>query len=253
VAPSGRLAEDYLPARAITLTRFSLRHLPELVLCNSAEIMRTAGVAAQVVADPYRSQLPPHAQANDGLAIGMVGRLAPWKGQDVFLRAFAALDAPDAQARIIGLAMFGEDDYAEQLRALTDTLGLADRVTFVGFTHTVERELAQLDVLVHASVVPEPFGQVVVEGMAAGLAVIATAAGGPLEIITPEVDGLLVAPGDVAALTTALQRLTGDAALRAHLGGAAANRARDFRPEVIGERAMRLYRELLGVPAAVPE
>jgi glycosyltransferase involved in cell wall biosynthesis len=118
-------------------------------------------------------------------------------------------------------------------------------VTFVGFTEHVERELAGLDILVHASVVPEPFGQVVVEGMAAGLAVIASAAGGPLEIITPELDGLLAPPGDVAALAASLRRLSGDAALRERLGQAAVLRALDFGPGPIGDRVQQLYRDLL--------
>lgn len=250
-----RLAEDYLPARAITLTRFALRHLPDLVLCNSRETLTRAGLAAgrgaivssPVVHDPYQPRVHFERRATTGLVVGMVGRLAPWKGQDAFLRAFAVAfaDVPAARARIIGSAMFGEDDYAEQLRALTDTLGLADRVTFVGFTPTVERELARLDVLVHASVVPEPFGQVVVEGMAAGLAVVASAAGGPQEIVTDEVDGLLVAPADVGLLATTLQRLSGDPALRERLGQAAVVRAADFAPEAIGARVMSLYRELL--------
>lgn len=243
-----RLAEDYLPARAITLTRLALRHLPDVVVCNSAETMRTARVAAQVVPDPYRPQVPPQTRAHDGMVVGMVGRLAPWKGQDVFLRAFAAAFAeqPSVQARIVGSAMFGEhDDYAVGLRILTAELGLDGRVTFVGFTTDVEHELGRLDVLVHASVVAEPFGQVVVEGMAAGLPVVATAAGGPLEIVTPEVDGLLVTPGDVAELATALDRSANDGTLRERLGHAAQTRAHDFAPEIIGPRMVVLYREML--------
>lgn len=245
-----RLAEDYLPARAITLTRLAMRHLPDVVVCNSAETMRTARVAAQVVPDPYCPQLPTQARADHGMVVGMVGRLAPWKGQDVFLRAFAAAFAeqPWVQARIVGSAMFGEHDYPAGLRALTTELGLDEQVAFVGFTTDVEHELRRLDVLVHASVVAEPFGQVVVEGMAAGLPVVATAAGGPLEIITAEVDGLLTAPADVAELATALVRLANDGALRERLGHAAQTRAYEFAPELIGAQMMVLYREMLARP-----
>jgi len=87
-----------------------------------------------------------------------------------------------------------------------------------------------------------------VEGMAAGLPVVATAAGGPLEIITPEVDGLLTAPADVAELATALGRLANDGALRERLGQAAQNRAYEFAPELIGAQMMVLYREMLARP-----
>lgn len=105
-----------------------------------------------------------------------------------------------------------------------------------------------MHVLVHASTAPEPFGQVIVEGMAAGLAVIATRAGGPVEIITPGVDGVLVAPGDVAELAAAMTRVVDDDALRDRLGEAAMARARDFSPEIIGKAVQEIYRELLARP-----
>jgi glycosyltransferase involved in cell wall biosynthesis len=252
-----RIADDYLPRRAVWLTRIALRRLPDLVVCNSAETLRSAQigsssatvVASPVVHDPYQPSEAPRAH-RDAPVIGMLGRLAPWKGQDVFLRAFAeaARDHPQLRARVIGAAMFGEDDYAEELRRLARDLGVAERVEFVGFTSEVERELATLDVLVHASVTPEPFGQVIVEGMAAGLAVVAAAAGGPLEIVSNGVDGLLVPPGDVRALADALRRLVDDPALRERLGRAGVRRARDFTPERIADSMRSIYRELLAAP-----
>jgi glycosyltransferase involved in cell wall biosynthesis len=252
-----RLAEDYLPRRAVWLTRVAVRSLPDLVICNSAETFRTARigassaavVASPVVHDPYEASAAARAD-HETPVVGILGRLAPWKGQDVFLRAFADVvrERPGIRARVIGAAMFGEDDYAEGLRQLARELGIDDRVEFAGFSDEVERELARLDVLVHASVTPEPFGQVIVEGMAAGLAVIATAAGGPLEIITDDVDGLLVAPGDVNALSSALGRLLDDRDLRHRLGRAGVRRARDFSPERIGETVQAIYRELLCAP-----
>jgi glycosyltransferase involved in cell wall biosynthesis len=249
-----RIADDYLPHRAVVLTRFALRHLPDLVLCNSAETLRTSSVTSSsaavvgspVVHDPYQP-VSVESLWRATPVIGMVGRLSPWKGQDIFLRAFASAfaDRPDVHARIVGSAMFGEDEYAAQLRALVNDLGLDERVTLVGFTDRVEQELAGMDVLVHASTAPEPFGQVIVEGMAAGLAVIATRAGGPVEIITDGVDGILVTPGDPAALAAALTQTVGDPDLRARLGAAAMTRARDFSPEIIGQEVREIYRQVL--------
>lgn len=249
-----RIADDYLPPGAVRLTRALLRVLPDLVVCNSAETLRTAGqhvragaiVGSPVVHDPYARRepsLPPRGSN----VIGIVGRLAEWKGQHVFVRALAELrhEFPSTLGRIVGSAMFGEDAYERQLRALVDELGLGDAVTFTGFVPQVEDELAKLDVLVHASVVPEPFGQVVVEGMAAGLPVIATNAGGPAEVITDEVDGLLVPPGDVSALAAALRRIAVDHDLRVRLGGAATATAQQFSPDVIGRQMRELYDELL--------
>ena len=80
---------------------------------------------------------------------------------------------------------------------------------FRGFRPDMGSELERVDAMIHASVIPEPFGQVVIEGMAAGLAVVASDAGGPAEVITHEVDGLLYPPGDVAALAVLLRRLGG--------------------------------------------
>jgi glycosyltransferase involved in cell wall biosynthesis len=81
--------------------------------------------------------------------------------------------------------------------------------------------------------------------MAAGLPVVATWAGGPAEIITNEIDGLLVPPGDVPALTNALRRLLDDETLRQRLGKAARERAKDFAPAVIGAQVRGLYDQLL--------
>jgi glycosyltransferase involved in cell wall biosynthesis len=141
--------------------------------------------------------------------------------------------------------MFGEAAYEASLHSLVDELGLSGRVEFAGFREDVQRELLDANVLVHASLSPEPFGQVVVEGMAAGLPVVAAAAGGPAEIIESEVNGLLFTPGSVSALATELQRLAQDEALRDRLGAQARIRAALFRPEKVGENVMTLYLRLL--------
>lgn len=253
-----RIATDYLPSSAVRLTRALLRVLPDMVVCNSAETLRTAGtgvragavVGSPVVPDPYEPSAIGTA-AHEGFVIGIVGRLAEWKGQHVFLRALAELRSnhPEIHGRIIGSAMFGEDDFERRLRELADQLGLSTAVTFTGFVEHVEAELANLDVLVHASIVPEPFGQVVVEGMAAGLPVVATDAGGPAETVTNGLDGLLVPPGDVPALAAALSRLVEDSELRRRLGTAGIVRSKDFAPDKIGDRMRTLYDQLLGRPA----
>jgi glycosyltransferase involved in cell wall biosynthesis len=180
------------------------------------------------------------------LQIGVVGRLAPWKGQHIFLEAFAAA-FPQGQNRaiIVGSPLFGEEDYAERLLVGLTELGLDGRVEFRGFCDDVWRELASLDILVHSSVIPEPFGQVVVEGMAAGLPVVAAAAGGPQEIITQNIDGVLYPVGDVSSLAAVLRRLAVDPALRQRLGEAAQRRSRDFSTEVVGPQVMDVYSSVL--------
>ena len=168
-----------------------------------------------------------------------VGRIAPWKGQDIFIRAFASVleDNPRAgRATIVGGALFGEVDFDASLKALVAELGIEDSVTFTGHVEDVYPYLESADVLVHSSVLPEPFGSVVIEGMATGCAVVATNAGGPAEVITPGVDGLLVPCGDEKAMAAALRRLAVDGDLRAELGGNGISRALDFDIEVLAAR-----------------
>ena len=106
--------------------------------------------------------------------------------------------------------------------------------------------MSELDILVHCSVTPEPFGQVVLEGMAAGLAVIATAAGGPAELITGGVDGILTRPGDAGELAAALRRLQEDSGLRTQLGAAAQRRSSEFTPERAAQQLLGVFLEILG-------
>ncbi|MBF6176280.1 glycosyltransferase family 4 protein [Nocardia blacklockiae] len=158
--------------------------------------------------------------------VAVVGRLAPWKGQDLFLRAVAATRVRPARILLIGGAFFGEEPYRAELERLAATSGLP--VTFAGHVEDPESLLAQVDILVHCSVLPEPFGQVVVEGMRSGCAVIATRPGGPAEIVEPETNGLLVTARDATELTAALDRLIENPDLRAKLADAARIRARHF-------------------------
>ncbi|AYF73749.1 glycosyltransferase family 1 protein [Nocardia yunnanensis] len=158
--------------------------------------------------------------------IAVVGRLAPWKGQDLFLRALADVKIQPREVFLVGGTFFDEEHYRAELETLATALGLP--VTFTGHVDDPEAYLRHADILVHCSVLPEPFGQVVVEGMRAGCAVVATRPGGPEEIVEPGVNGLLVPAGDRAALTSALDTLIADQELRAKLADAARVRARDF-------------------------
>ena len=176
----------------------------------------------------------------------MIGRLAPWKGQSVFLRAFAqAFAGTDVRAMVVGAALFGEEAYEQELRELADELGVGDRVDFLGFRSDVAVLMTQMDICVHASVVPEPFGQVIVEAMAAGIPVVAAAGGGAAEIVTDGESALTHPPGDADALAGALTRLAGDAGLRERLAGAGRDRARDFGPGAVAARLTRAYEPLL--------
>ena len=138
--------------------------------------------------------------------VGLFSRIAPWKGQHVLLEALAQL--PEMNAWLVGAPLFGDEiRYQEDLVALAKSLGLTDRVRFLGFRDDIPELLHAVDFVVHTSISPEPFGRVIVEGMLAGKPVIAARAGGACEIIEDGKTGCLVPPGDSGALVATLRRL----------------------------------------------
>jgi len=158
--------------------------------------------------------------------VAMVGRLTRWKGQDVFLRALADVAVLPAEVYLVGGTHFDEEPFREEVRRLATHLDLP--VTFTGHVDDPVRYMRHADILVHCSVLAEPFGQVVVEGMNAGCAVIATRPGGTTEIVQHGVNGLLVEAGDRAQLTGALDYLIRNRDVRQRLSVAARLRARRF-------------------------
>jgi glycosyltransferase involved in cell wall biosynthesis len=246
-----RIAEDYLPLPAVRLIRYMTRRFATAVVANSESTLATLAtgshpiviysVLPEVLSDvPVRDRT-----ARGALTFGVVGRLAPWKGQDFFLRAFArAFPYGDERAVIVGGALFGEDDYARRLPLMAEELRIADRVELRGFRTDVWDELSRLDVLVHASLTPEPFGQVVLEGMAAGVPVIAAGAGGPAEMVEHDVTGVLYTPENASELAAALQRMR-DPALRERLSAAARTRLGPYAPDTVAAQLQSLYRTVV--------
>lgn len=142
--------------------------------------------------------------SDEDFVVGNIGRLVPWKGQPVFLRALAEVkrQVPD----IKGLVAGGSTDspFYERLLALTESLDLTDNVHFTGFRDDIPRIMASVDVFVHSSCEPEPFATVVIEAMMAGRPVVATNAGGMPEMIEDGVTGLLVPLEDPQAMAQAI-------------------------------------------------
>ena len=152
---------------------------------------------------------------SDAPVVGLFGRLVRWKGQHVLLRALRTL--PEVQAVIVGSALFDYDAYEAELRNLAQTEGVADRVRFTGFADDVPAIMAGVDIVVHSSTHPEPFGRVVVEGMLAERPVVAATGGGINEIVADGETGLLVPPGDPPALAAAISRLLCNSAVASRI------------------------------------
>ncbi len=164
-----------------------------------------------------------------------------------FLDAIARLDsAAPVRAYVIGGALYqtaGSQFRLEELRAHAEANGLAGRVGFTGFVDAADEAIRALDIVVHASTAPEPFGLVIAEAMACGRPVIASDAGGAREIFTRGVDALAHPPGNSEALAECISRLAGDESLRQQLGLAARQNAeRRFNRRRLAAELAPLYR-----------
>ena len=185
----------------------------------------------------------------DDVVVAMVGRLVPWKGHEIYLKALAALKlhVPNVVGLIVGNDPRDDQAHLEHLKQLAHAEGIASRARFLPWQEDMGAIYAACDIVVHASVRPEPFGLVLLEAMAAGKPVIATAAGGVLDIVTDGETGLLVEPGDAEGLSKALRRLIEDRALAATLAQRGRQRVRDaFTMERNAAQVMDVYQQLIG-------
>jgi len=179
--------------------------------------------------------------------VGTVGHLAPIKGQDIFLRAAAVVSA---RRRGVQFVIVGEDKspemaYRRSLESLIAELDLSGIVDMPGWRDDMPAVLSSLTVFVSAAR-SEPFGLVIVEAMAAGLAVVATASEGALEIIEDGVTGRLVPADDPETLAQVINDLLDDPLERSRLGHNAQLAARErFSLTRMARDTERIYREVL--------
>lgn len=190
---------------------------------------------------PDHGAIPPAARmaATEPLRVGVIGRLVPKKGVDVFLRAFRrALDRGlTAQAFIAGSG--GEE---AKLQDLVRDLALTQHVRFMGWIEQPMDFFSAVDIACIPSL-SEPFGIVALEALASGTAVIASSVGGLSDTIRDGQQGLLVPPGDVEALAAAITRLATDSSERARLRETGLARAAEYSRPAIAERIeSSLYR-----------
>ena len=183
------------------------------------------------------------------LVVAMYSMLMPWKGQEVFMRAvdhvYRRVDRP-FRTIVGGSEPFRDTGYLAQLKQLSTDLGLDSRVEFPGFVQDINQKLSETDIMVLASVDPEPGGHVIQEAMMCGVPVVVTDDGGPSEYARSCNGGLVVPRGDVGAMAEAIERLLLDDDLRGRIalrGQEFAQRA--FDPLAIGSRIATIYRDCL--------
>ncbi|MCS6922926.1 MAG: glycosyltransferase, partial [Fimbriimonadales bacterium] len=172
----------------------------------------------------------------DALLIVHIGRFTKQKNHEMLIRAFAQL-RPPASARLL---LVGEGELQPQMEQLVRDLGLAEQIRFLGVRSDIPELLNASDIFVLPSRW-EGNPMSVMEAMAAGLPVVATAVGGVPELVENGASGLLVPSDDVAALAQALQTLVDNPSLRATMG----HKARQVAQERFDARAMtRAYESL---------
>ncbi|HVT82057.1 MAG TPA: glycosyltransferase [Phycisphaerae bacterium] len=255
-----RIVPEYLPRTVVRLFRRLCRWIPRHVIAISHSVLETLRLPPRFTREHARARIvydgvllpQPRARPPAPLRIGIVGRISPWKGQHIFLQAAAQVRSkfPNARFVIIGAALFAENDYEQQIHRLTDELNLRAAVEFTGFRTDVPDLIDSLDILVHASTIGEPFGQVVAEGMAAAKPVVATRGGGVPEIMMDGESGLLVPMADAAAMAGAIVRLGDDPDLRHRMGAAARQRIEaQFTIDRTARGVEAVWNHVLGNPA----
>jgi glycosyltransferase involved in cell wall biosynthesis len=231
--------------RIITLTdRGTDEHLARDIGCAEQYVAVPSGVPT----DELRAAAPPRGGARarlgldpDAFVVVGLGRLVPIKGFDLLARALPAVVAQIPSARVL---LVGDGAERAYLGAIASSMGVTERLQMTGETEDMTSYLAAADVVAVPSR-NEGMGRVIVEAMALGLPVVATAVGGIPDVVTDGECGRLVEPEDVDALGAALIELGRDPALRRKLGEAAVRRAEAFSTAVASEKLLAVYASLV--------
>jgi glycosyltransferase involved in cell wall biosynthesis len=241
--------------RVIAVSQFVAEHIrthyaidPERVVTIPRGVDPDAFAPEKAVPKQMAELLRSWNLPDDGLPIILVpGRISRWKGQDVCLRALAALPHRNFQCVLLG-SEAGHEAFGQELRELISALGLEGKARLVGSTHWMTEAYKLAAVVIAPSVEPEAFGRVAVEAQAVGRPVIATRHGGACETIIENETGLLVAPGSVEALAEAIAGvLSMPEDLRMQVERDAMRHVREhFTLDRMCERTLAVYKDVLG-------
>lgn len=194
------------------------------------------------------------------IRIGLIAAYARWKGQGVFLDAITRVpEAPDGaivRYFIVGGPIYdtrGSQFTEAELRTRVGRLGIAQRVGFVPFRNDIVEVYRSLDIVVHASTQPEPFGRTIAEAMACGRTLVLSETTGASEILRPSLRGLAFHAGHAESLAAAIGSLLDSHATQSHCAEARAAAVEAFSRPRLGARLLALYRDLTArLPVAGP-
>jgi len=186
------------------------------------------------------------------LKIGLVATFARWKGHDIFLAAASEIikTHPNLNVRfcIVGGAIYqtrGSQFSEQELKDKAAYLEITDKVDFLGFQEDIAQVYRDLDIVIHASTQPEPFGLAIVEAMACGKPVIVSQAGGAAELFTHNYDAIGVPPGEPKALAAAILDLLDNPEKRQFLSANARKTAtKNFSHQRLGEQIITIYQQV---------
>lgn len=220
VARTIRFLTRLLPTGVIATSKSTLHSLQ---LPESKKTLVVYSSFAKSIGEP--PAVLPHNKGEFNVILA--GRLAHWKGQHVLLEAAKGFrDTPGVNFWLAGDALFGEDTYKAELIRQMEADGLTN-VKLLGHVEDIQGIMRKADLLLHTSITPEPFGQVIIEGMAEGLPVIASNEGGPLEIVIHGETGFLIPPDKPQELEEAIRWMLDHPEERRRMGERGRKRVKD--------------------------
>ncbi|MEK6715829.1 MAG: GT4 family glycosyltransferase PelF [Candidatus Omnitrophota bacterium] len=190
----------------------------------------------------------PQEKSRTEFIVGIIGRITPIKGHTYFLKAMSKVirNIPNVKIWIVGEASRGKENYREEIDVLIKRLGLLPHVEFLGKQRDIPHILNQLNLLVASTITEEAFGRVIIEAQSVGVPVVATRVGGIVDIIEDGVNGLLVAPRDIQAMSQAIIKVLGDINLAKNLAVAGRKSvAEKFTLKQMVDKTLQVYEEAL--------
>ncbi len=189
-----------------------------------------------------------HSIGSEFTLIGVIGNIKEWKGQETAIRAMAKviINFPDTICLLVGDTSQGDQYYNDRLTQLIEKLGIENNIIFTGYTKNVANYINIFNVVLHTSILPEPFGRVLIEAMSMKKPVIGARAGAVPEIIDERVTGFTFMPGDDVALAESINLLLENPATASTMGENGYKRLMDnFHISVNINKTQELYETIL--------
>ena len=177
--------------------------------------------------------------------VGHFSRLSPWKGQHILIEALGQCPQ-DVVVILVGDALFGEQEYVQDLHEKVIALGLENRVKFLGFRADIPQLMAVCDLVAHTSTAPEPFGRVIIEAMLCGKPVVAAQTGGAIELVQDGINGFLVTPGKPQELARVINNCRQESVKTANIANnAKISASQRFDVKIINQQIQELLKSIV--------